>query len=94
MGSLDLHVRSSVPMGALGRLGQRVEPGEAAPVSAQSTSKASDVDHKALALNSSLNSCVRACVCVYAGARSDQVRLQLVSKRRVASRSARMREAW
>lgn len=64
MGTLDLHVRSSVPMGALGRLGQRVEPGEAAPVSAQSTSKASDVDHKALPLNNSPNSCVRASVCM------------------------------
>lgn len=43
MGTLDLHVRPSVPMGALGRLGQRVELGEAAPVSAQSTTKSSDV---------------------------------------------------
>ena len=29
MGALDLHVRPSVPMGALGRLGQRVELAEA-----------------------------------------------------------------
>ena len=30
MGRADLHVRPLVPMGALERLGERVEPGEAA----------------------------------------------------------------
>lgn len=48
--------------GRVGKAGPAGGAGRSSPVSAQSTSKASDVDHKALALNNSLNSCVRACV--------------------------------